>query len=120
MGGLLSAPAYAQTIGASPVTALHQSLHLTPQQEPAWKAYRDAAAVPAKAQGRRQAASKMFPSLTSPQRMDLIDAEMRQEMQDFKAQSEALKAFYGTLSPDQKRIFDKQTLPPRGDQDPSQ
>jgi hypothetical protein len=119
-GGLLAAPAWSQTIGQSAIGTLHQSLQLTPQQEVAWKAYRDEAAVPEKAQERRRAAAKMFPTLTAPQRMDLVEAEMRQELLDLQRQSHALKAFYATLGLEQRSVFDKQTLPPRDNQSPEQ
>jgi hypothetical protein len=118
--GLLAAPAWGQAVGMSPISTLQQNLHLTPQQQPAWKAYREQAAQPDKAQGRRSAAAKMFPTLTAPQRMDLIEAEMRQELADLQHQSEALKAFYAVLTPEQKRVFDNQTLAPRNDQAPQQ
>ncbi len=119
-GGLVTLPAWGQSIGLPPIAALHQNLRLTAQQEPAWKAYRDAASVPEKAQGRRRAAAKMFPTLTAPQRIDLIEAEMRQELADLQQQSKALKAFYAVLLPEQKRVFDTQTLPPQGGQAPAQ
>src|SRR5579871_187908 len=90
-GGLVAAPALAQEIGMSPLSALQQSLHLNAQQEAAWKVYRQQAGAPQQAQGRRQAAAKMLPKLTAPQRMDLIEAEMRQEMVDLQKQSQALK-----------------------------
>ena len=61
----------------------------------------------------------MFPTLSAPQRMDLVEAEMRQELLDLQAQSQALKTFYATLSPQQKATFDAKTLPPeQGQQDP--
>ena len=44
--------------------------------------------------------------------MDLVEAELRAELQDLQGQSRALKAFYATLSPEQQRIFDARTLPP--------
>ncbi len=105
-------PASSQTVGQSPINALHQALHLSPQQESAWQAYRAQASAPTRAQDRRRAASVMFPNLSAPQRMDLIEAEMKQELADLQHQSQALKAFYATLSPDQKSTFDAQTLPP--------
>jgi hypothetical protein len=105
-------PALSQTVGLPPIDALHQALHLSPVQEGAWKAYRAEASAPTRAQDRRRAASLMFPNLSAPQRMDLIEAEMKQELADLQKQSQALKAFYVTLSPAQKSTFDAQTLPP--------
>jgi hypothetical protein len=118
--GAMVSPAWGQVVGAMPIETLHQDLHLNPQQETAWKAYRDEASVPEKAQERRRAASSMFPNLTAPHRMDLIEAELRQELLDLQRQSRALKMFYATLTPGQKRIFDYQTLPPREVQQPAQ
>ena len=91
---------------------LHAALHITPQQESAWAAYRAAAPSPAVTEQRRNAAAQMFPTLTSPRRIDLVEAEMRQELTELQRQSAALKALYATLSPEQQRVFDERTLPP--------
>lgn len=109
---LLGQPAAAQTVGQSPVEVLHQSLHLTPEQEGAWQDYRNAADVPDKAQARRRAASGLFRTLDAPHRMDLVEAEMRAELTDLQHQSEVLKRFYAVLSPEQRAVFDARTLPP--------
>ena len=58
----------------------------------------------------------MFAQIDAPHRMDLVEAEMRQELVDLQHQAQALKAFYARLSPQQQRIFDAKTLPPAGDQ----
>jgi hypothetical protein len=108
-------PVLAQTVGLSQVEQLHQALHLTPSQEGAWQLYRSASDVPDKAQSRRRAASTLFRTLDAPRRMDLVEAEMRQELSDLQHQSQVLKAFYATLSPEQKRVFDERTLPPAGE-----
>jgi hypothetical protein len=101
-----------QASGTAQIEQLHQALHLSAGQESAWQLYRSAADIPDKAQARRQAASGMFRTLDAPHRMDLVEAEMRQELADLDRQSRALKAFYATLTPDQQRIFDARTLPP--------
>jgi len=114
-GALPGGPVQAQTVGAAPIEQLHQALHLSPAQEGAWQLYRSAADIPDKAQTRRRAASGLFRTLDAPHRMDLVEAEMRQELADLQRQSQSLKAFYGALSPEQQRIFDARTLPPPGD-----
>ncbi len=117
----MASPALGQTIGLSPIAALHQALHLSAAQEAAWKTYRAQAATPSPAQDRRRAASQMFPKLNAPQRLDLIEAEMKQELADLDQQSRVLEAFYGTLTPEQQSIFDAQTLPqPNSQQQPGQ
>ena len=103
----------AQTYGpsADPMDTLHQALNLSLGQEPAWRAYADAAAGQRMEQ-RRRAASAMFARIDSPHRMDLAEAELKQELADMQRQSLALKALYAALSPQQQRVFDARTLPP--------
>ena len=120
VGTLFASPVWSQTIGVPPLAALHLALHLNGQQETAWKAYRDEASAPIRTQERRRAAAQLFPSLSAPQRMDLVEAEMRQELLDLQNQSRALKAFYATLSPEQQRIFNARTLPPPDGRQPGQ
>ena len=109
---LLAAPGLAQTIAPNPLDGLHQALNLSPMQEGAWQAYRAQVSAPNQAQDRRRAAQRLFPTLNAVQRMDLVEAVMKQDLADLHRQSQALKAFYAALSPEQQRVFDKRTLPP--------
>lgn len=104
-------PAFAQSVGL-PIEQLHQALHLTGSQEGAWQLYRNAADAPDKAQSRRRSASGLFRTLDAPRRMDLVEAEMSEELAEVQHQSQVLKAFYTVLSPQQRRVFDQRTLPP--------
>jgi hypothetical protein len=116
-GLALGAPAQAQTTN---LRALHDALHLTPDEEPAWNDYQAVASPSAQAQQRRHSAAQLFPGLTAPRRIDLVEAEMQQDLADLHRQGEALKRFYARLSPAQQRTFDAQTLPPppsRDDED---
>jgi len=100
--------------------ALHDALHLKPTQEDAWSVYKASVAAPAQAQQRRRQAAMLFPTLSAPRRIDLVEAEMQQDLADFHHQAQALKTFYALLSPEQQRVFDTQTLPTpsdRGDSD---
>ena len=95
-------------------TALHDALHLTASQESAWAAYK-AATIPSQgAQSRRQAAMQMFSTLPAPRRIDLVEAEMQQDLTDLHRQGLALKTFYSVLDTQQQHIFDTQTLPRQG------
>lgn len=94
------------------LSALHDSLHLSASQEGAWSAYKAATTPSPEAQQRRRAAAQLFPQLTAPRRIDLVEAAMQQDLADLHRQGEALKSFYATLSPAQQRTFDTQTLPP--------
>ena len=111
--GLALAGAAAAQQGPN-LTALHDALHLTASQESAWSAYKASVAPQAGADQRRRAAARLFPTLPAPRRIDLVEAEMRQDLEDLHRQAEALKTFYATLDTQQQRIFDQQTLPPPG------
>ena len=52
----------------------------------------------------------MMASLTTPRRIDLINAEMESDLAMMRREGEAVKAFYNQLSADQQRTFDRQTL----------
>jgi hypothetical protein len=108
----VAAPAWSQNVAANPFDTLHQALHLTSAQEAAWKVYRAQATAPTGAQERRKAAAGMFTTLNAPQRMDLVEAEMKQDLLDLQHQSQVLKTFYATLDGNQQRAFDAATLPP--------
>lgn len=121
LAALISVPsaAFAQPApqsAQSELEELHQALRLAPQQEGAWAAYRSASDAPMQAEGRRQAAAAMFRNLDAPRRLDLVQAEMEAELADLRRQSQALKALYAVLSPEQRVIFDQRTLPPSGEQ----
>jgi len=113
--GLCAALALATTAHAqSPnLPVLHDALHLSAAQEAGWNAYKASVSIPEQAQQRRRSAASLFATLTAPRRMDLIEAEMQQDLADLHRQSQALKAFYGSLNADQQRTFDTQTLPPQ-------
>lgn len=94
------------------LSQLHDALHLTADQEGAWRAYEAAVAPPPGAQSRHEAAQRMLPQLTTPRRIALIDATMSQDLADFRRQGAAIDAFYGRLTPEQQAVFDRQTAPP--------
>ena len=50
--------------------------------------------------------------LTTPRRIDLIEANMQADQEVMHRQGEATKAFYGSLTPEQRAVFDRETLPP--------
>ena len=115
--GLAVAAAAAQAQQPPNLNALHDALHLRIGQESAWAAYKASVAPSPQAQQRRRAAAMLFPTITAPRRIDLVQAEMQRDLEDFRRQADALKAFYATLSPEQQRVFDTQTLPPPSDRD---
>ena len=64
-----------------------------------------------KAEARHRQAGLLLPTLTTPRRVDLIDAEMEDDLAVMQRQGEAVKAFYALLTPSQQRTFDHQTKP---------
>jgi hypothetical protein len=98
--------------GPSPqvqLSQLHDALHLTATQEPAWRAYVAALRPDPSIQARRRSAAEMMPKLPTPRRVDLITAEMDQDLAVMRRQGEAVKAFYAQLSPQQQSTFDRIT-----------
>ena len=92
------------------LSSLHDALHLTAAQEDGWRAYRAAIMPDPAAESRRRSAAMMMNTLTTPRRIDLIDAEMQEDFTAMRRQGQAVKMFYSMLTPDQQRTFDHQTL----------
>lgn len=105
--------AYAQEaptgLTADDLNQLHNSLHLSAAQEPAWQSYVAALSADPAAETRREQASQMMPGLTTPRRVDLLSAEMEAETAAMRRQGQAVKTFYYQLTPEQQRTFDAQT-----------
>jgi hypothetical protein len=110
-GVLLAGGAHAQT---TQLSSLHDALHLTDAQENGWRAYTAAIRPDAGAQARHREAGRLMVTLATPRRVDLINAEMEEDAMAVRRQGEAVKAFYASLTPDQQRTFDRQTVPPSG------
>ena len=63
---------------------------------------------------RQRDADAKMPGLTGPQRMDLAISMAEANLAGMRRRGDALKTFYATLSPEQQKIFDRDTLPPAG------
>jgi protein CpxP len=109
---LIAPAAYAaeQAVSAE-LIRLHDDLHLTGAQENAWRDYTLAIAPTQEAEARRRAAEAMMPSLPAPGRIALMAATMAQDLADFRREGAAVTAFYDQLTPEQQRVFDRETLP---------
>ena len=104
--------ASAQPRGAPPaLQRLHDALHLTADQQGAWKAFTAQAGPDPEAEAQSRAAEQMMPKLHAPQRVDLSIAAMRAQLEAMERRGKALKAFYAALTPAQQTIFDRETLP---------
>jgi len=102
---------------AQDAAELHAALHLTLQQETAWRAYQAALEPDKVSQARHQSAQMMMAGLPTPRRIDLLDANMQADLEVMHRQGEATKAFYAGLTPEQQKVFDRETLPPPGGPD---
>jgi hypothetical protein len=105
-----SAARAAEAVSAE-LIRLHDDLKLSEAQESAWKQYATAIAPDAQAMARRRATQALLPTVPTPRRIALIEAAMAQDALDFKRQGAAVNTFYASLSPDQQRVFDRDTLP---------
>lgn len=112
-------PAASAQQGPQPVNAalirLHDDLRLSSDQEGDWKEYTLAVAPNADVLARHRATSELLPLVPTPRRIALLEATMAQDSLDFKRQGAAVDAFYGKLSPEQQRVFDRDTQPSASD-----
>lgn len=110
---LPAGPAAAQSAPRQPgLNALHDSLRLRPEQEQAWQAFERAVALDPREEERRRETFDRMDALNAPQRMDLSIQLLRSDLQNLERRADAMKSFYALLSPEQKAVFDRETLPP--------
>lgn len=115
IAGVASAPyAVAQQPQQQDLNHLHEALNLSAAQQAAWQAYVAAIRPDPATDARRREAARMMPTLTTPRRVDLINAEMDTEMANMHRQGQAAKIFYAQLSPEQQRVFDQLTFQSQG------
>jgi len=93
---------------------LHSDLRLSPSQEDAWRNFQQAYAMDPQEMQRQQSMAANMARMTAPQRVDMALDMQKAELAAQQRRGEALKAFYGTLSPQQRQLFDRETLPPQG------
>ncbi|MEO8013161.1 MAG: Spy/CpxP family protein refolding chaperone [Polaromonas sp.] len=106
-------PARMQAWMAKRQAELKATLKITPAQEGAWTSFTAAMQPPARMMGgeRPMAAQRAeLDKLTTPERIDKMKALRTQRMAEMNAEmdkrSEATKAFYAALSPEQQKTFD--------------
>lgn len=87
---------------------LHDQLKLTTQQESAWASYQ-AAVKPAAPSGPRPQRGE-FAKLTAPERLNKMIEMTKQREARMESQLTALTAFYGQLTPEQKKVFDDRAM----------
>lgn len=88
------------------LTELKSKLNLQAAQEPAWNTFTQSMQHPARmARPERASLEKM----TTPERLDQMQAMKAQRDAHMQQRADATKAFYATLSADQKQVFDQET-----------
>ncbi|WP_066271270.1 Spy/CpxP family protein refolding chaperone [Hydrogenophaga palleronii] len=103
--------AHAQQKMAERQAALKDELKLTPAQEPAWNAFiartqPQAGVGPARERGSREDWTK----LTTPQRLDKMQALKAERDAAMAKRVDAIKAFYAQLNPEQQKVFDSKRI----------
>jgi len=91
----------------SRLAAQKAELKITDKQEAAWQAY--AAQVKKNAEAMQATRTAMHSSTanTTPERLALHDAFMKQRLEQSEATSAALKNLYAVLTPEQRAILDR-------------
>ena len=85
---------------------LKETLQITPDQEGAWDAW--SAAMQPPANWKRPDRAE-FERLTTPERIDRMRTMRNERMGMMDRRADATKAFYASLNPIQKRVFDLET-----------
>lgn len=85
--------------------AFKRKLQLTPEQEPAWNSFLQSMKPDADARKARLDWQGMD-QLTTPERIDRMRALRSQRAAEMDRRGDAVKAFYGTLTPAQQKTFD--------------
>lgn len=86
---------------------LQESLKLTPAQQSAWTAYSSAIKPAAKGERGERGAWK---TMAAPERMAKRIDMAKQRVTMMEARLEATKAFYAVLTPEQKKLFDENSM----------
>jgi hypothetical protein len=110
-------PAKMQARIAKHQAELKAKLAITPAQEGAWSAYTTALQPQARNAAQRPDRAAMraeFEKLTTPQRIDKMNALRTQRMTEMNAamtkRGDATKSFYAALNADQQKVFDAQRM----------
>lgn len=92
---------------AKHLAELKTKLKLEPGQEAAWNTFAQNMQPPAKATAHPDRAA--MDKLTTPERIDQMQAHMAARDADMKKHADATKTFYAVLNAEQKKVFDAET-----------
>lgn len=90
---------------------LKADLNLSAEQEPAWNAFMARMDAVKGSHGKRgQNERSNWSELTTPERLDKMQARMAEREAIMNQRSDAIKSFYANLNADQKKVFDSQRM----------
>lgn len=92
---------------------MHESLMLTPAQEPAWQKF-IGATRPAKPAMQQRPDRKAFEAMSAPDRMSQFIGMEKKHIAMQESRLDALKTFYAVLTPQQRTVFDHMKQPHHG------
>jgi hypothetical protein len=96
---------------AQRLTELKEKLKLTPAQEGAWTSFTTVQQPPARPEaGQREARRAEFAKLTTPQRLDRMQARQAERSAMFAKRADATRSFYAALTPEQQKTFDAESM----------
>ena len=93
---------------AKRMAALKEKLKLSPTQEGAWTNFAASTQPPAGPPPQRPDRAE-FAKLTTPQRLERMQARQSERTAMFAKRAEATKTFYAGLNPEQQKTFDAET-----------
>ena len=85
-------------------------LQISPAQENAWTAFAASMQPPARAKVDRDQFRAEMEKLTTPERIDKMQALKAQRDAEMTQRASAVKTFYATLTPAQQKVFDLESL----------
>jgi len=91
---------------AAMAAKLRTSLQLTPAQEPALQAFIGAMQPTGEMREHMKGDRDQWKTLTTPQRLDKMQAMMSEHQQMFARHADAVRRFYAALTPAQQKDFD--------------
>ena len=106
-------PARMQEMRARHQADLKAKLKLAPAQESAWTAFTASMQPPAgkpMTPESRQAMHDSMSKLSTPERIDHMNAMKAQRDADMAKRQDATRTFYAALTPEQQKVFDANTM----------
>ena len=107
-------PAKWEARRAEHLSALKAKLNLASEQEAAWNDFASTGQPGMhRMGGDRQAMRGEFAKLSTPERLDRMQARSEMRRVKMAGRAEAIKAFYAQLTPKQQKVFDAEAMPMR-------